>query len=296
MQTKHQIEMLLAKAGRLPNKALGQHFLIDLNLMRLLIDTAAIKKNDVVIEIGCGTGSLTEAIAERCGRLIGIEYDKTLAEMVTRQFSSAANVKIINGDALENKNTINPHALAAAKESLQKLDGRLLLIANLPYNVASAVMVNLTCGQPAADAMFVTVQKEVAERMAAPAGSKHYGTLSIILGATGTVDIFHKLGPSVFWPQPQVDSAMVSFVRQADKAERIDDMDIFRQIVALFIGHRRKMLRACVKFATAPLDRIEGWDNIFANAAVNPKLRGEDIAIEDFISIANLCSKQIKSG
>jgi len=292
MQTKHQVELLLSRAGRLPNKTLGQHFLIDLNLMRLLIDTAAIEKNDTVIEIGCGTGSLTEAIAERAGSIIGIEYDKVLAEIVTSRFAGAANVRIINGDALANKNTINPQLLTAAKEEQQKLGGKILLVANLPYNIASAAMVNLTCGKPAVDAMFVTVQKEVAERMAAPPASKHYGTLSIILGATGTVKIFRKLGKHVFWPEPEVESAMVSFVRQADKAERIDDMEIFRRIVALFIGHRRKMLRACVKFATGRLSGIDGWADIFTNAGIDPKLRGEDISIDDFISIANLCSKQ----
>jgi len=293
MQTKHQVELLLSRAGRLPNKTLGQHFLIDLNLMRLLIDTAAIEKDDTVIEIGCGTGSLTEAIAEKAGSVIGIEYDKVLAEIATIQSAGAANVSIISGDALANKNAVNPQVLTAAKEEQQKLGGKILLVANLPYNIASAVMVNLTCGKPAVDAMFVTVQKEVAERMAAPPASKHYGTLSIILGATGTVKIFRKLGKHVFWPEPEVESAMVSFVRQADRSERIDDMEIFRRIVALFIGHRRKMLRACVKFATGRLSSIDGWADIFSNAGIDPKLRGEDIAIEDFISIANLCSKQI---
>ena len=156
MQTKHQVELLLAKAGRLPNKALGQHFLIDLNLMRLLIDTAAIEKDDVVIEIGCGTGSLTEAIAEKAGSVIGIEYDKALTEILAARFSGANNVRIINGDALSSKNAINPHILEAAKEAQQKLGGRLLLVANLPYNIASAVMINLTCGPAAIDAMFVT--------------------------------------------------------------------------------------------------------------------------------------------
>ena len=123
MQTKHQIELLLSRAGRLPNKTLGQHFLIDLNLMRLLIDTAAIEKNDTVIEIGCGTGSLTEAIAERAGSIIGIEYDRVLAEIVTSRFAGAANVRIINGDALANKNTITPQVLTAIKESRQKPGG-----------------------------------------------------------------------------------------------------------------------------------------------------------------------------
>ena len=295
MQTKHQVELLLAKAGRLPNKALGQHFLIDLNLMRLLIDTAEIEKDDVVIEVGCGTGSLTEAIAEKAGSVIGIEYDKVLTEIVAARFSGANNVRIISGDALSSKNAINPLVLEAVKKTRQKLNGRLLLVANLPYNIASAVMINLTCGPADVDAMFVTVQKEVAERMAAPAGSRHYGTLSIILGATGTIEIFRKLGKRVFWPEPEVESAMVSFVHQADKAQRIDDMDIFRQIVALFIGHRRKMLRACVKFTAGPLSGIVGWDDIFAAADIDPKLRGEDISIDDFISIANLCSKKIKS-
>ncbi|MHC4120998.1 MAG: rRNA adenine N-6-methyltransferase family protein, partial [Planctomycetota bacterium] len=117
MQTKRQIQQLLALAGVSPNKRLGQHFLIDLNLMRLLVDAAAITKNDVVLEVGCGTGSLTEALSERAGRVIVAELDDNLAKIAGSRVAQCGNVDLINADILESKNTIRPavtEALAAA--------------------------------------------------------------------------------------------------------------------------------------------------------------------------------------
>jgi len=289
MQTKRQIQQLLASAGVSPNKRLGQHFLIDLNLMHLLINSANIHNNDIVLEVGCGTGSLTEALAQHAGYCLAVELDHGLAKIAERQLAKAKNVEIINIDILKNKNTLS-HAVAnALARARKKYAGQILLVANLPYNVASPVMLNLVTGPTAADSMYVTVQKEVADRMIAIPGSSDYGTLSIVLGATGDVKTIRVLRPMVFWPPPQVDSAMVSFVREDAKLGRIQNMEFFSEAVNLFMGHRRKMLKACTKLARGKLAKIDNWPEIFARCRIDPTQRPQQLAPEDYITIANLC-------
>ncbi len=290
MQTKKQIQQLLESAGIFVNKRFGQHFLVDLNLMRLLVDSANITSNDIVLEVGCGTGSLTEALDERAGKVIAVELDHTLAEIAKRQLTKAKNIEIINTDILENKNTISRTVIKLLGLAREKYcDGRVLMVANLPYNVASSVMLNLVTGPVSADAMFVTVQKEVADRMTAVSGSSDYGTLSILLGAAGQVKMIRTLKPTVFWPQPQVDSAMVSFVRERVKFGRIQNMELFSEVVSLFMGHRRKTLMACTKLSQGKLAKVNNWSEIFERCAVDPRKRPEQISPEDYIDIANLC-------
>jgi len=285
MQTKRQIQQLLVSAGVRPNKQLGQHFLIDLNLMRLLIDSAGITADDVVLEVGCGTGSLTEGLAERAGKVVSVELDRTLAQIAKRQLAKAPNVEIINADALETKNIISPAVTEALASAQADRSGRILLVANLPYNIASPLMLNLAAD---VDAMYVTVQKEVAERMTAKTGGGDYGTLSIFLAAMGDVTKIRLLKPSVFWPQPQVDSAMVAYIHDEAKSGRIRDMKIFSEIVRLFIGHRRKTISACTKLAAGGLAPIDNWTQILEECSIDPGSRPEQICPEDYIAVANL--------
>jgi len=287
MQTKRQIEQLLASAGVSPNKRLGQHFLIDLNLMRLLVESANIAGDDVVLEAGCGTGSLTEALAERAGRVIAVELDRNLFGIAERQLAAVENVELINADVLESKHTMSRPVLEALACARKECSGRLLLVANLPYNVASPVMMNLVSGPTIADGMYITVQKEVAQRMTAGPGSGDYGTLSIYLNATGDSQTIRTLKPSVFWPPPQVDSAMVGFVRSQEKYDRIANMALFGEAVHLFMGHRRKTLLACTKLARERLAAIADWPQIFERCGIEPTKRPEQLPAEGYIAIAN---------
>jgi 16S rRNA (adenine1518-N6/adenine1519-N6)-dimethyltransferase len=294
MQTKQDIERLLAGAGASPNRRLGQNFLIDLNLMRLLVEAAHLNEQDAVLEVGTGTGSFTQAIAERCGRVITVECDTALSKIARTQLTRFANIKLFKMDVLENKNTIHQEVLDALCAAQQELGGRLLLVANLPYNVGSSVMANLITGPVVAQGMYVTVQKEVALRMAAEPNHEDYGTLSILMAATGYVHILRKLPPSVFWPRPQVDSAMVSFQRDEKKVAQIHDMNTFQEIIGLFMSHRRKMLKACVKFAPDTLSHVRHWPDVFEEAFIDPHCRPEELSAAQYISIANLCFEQIR--
>lgn len=287
MQTKRQIRDLLSSAGVSPNKRLGQHFLIDLNLLRLLVDSANIQKEDVVLEVGCGTGSMTEALAGKAGRIIAVELDRNLSEIAGKQLLDAENLQLINADILESKHILSHTVVSTLALAREEYQGRILLVANLPYDVASSLLMNLLTGPTIADAMYVTVQKEVADRMAAAPASSDYGILSIFLGATGDVKTIRTLKPAVFWPQPQVDSAMVSFVRNQAKSDRIENMELFSETVHLFMGHRRKTLLSCSKLARGKLAEIADWPKIFEQCCINPKQRPETLSPEDYIKIAN---------
>lgn len=287
MQTKRQIQHLLSSAGVSPNRRLGQHFLIDLNLMRLLVDSADIRRDDIVLEVGCGTGSLTEALAEKAGKVIAVEVDRNLAAIAERQLAETNNVELINTDILEGKHTLSRTVIDAFARARRQCPGRVLLVANLPYNVASPVTMNLVTGPTIADAMYVTVQKEVARRMTAGPASDDYGTLSILLAATGDVGTIRTLKPAVFWPRPQVDSAVVGFVRRPEKAKRIANMTLFTETVHFFMGHRRKTLMACTRLARERLAGFADWPEIFEQCRIDPKSRPEQLAAEDYIALAN---------
>jgi len=291
MQTKRQIQELLTSAGVRPNKRLGQHFLIDKNLMSLLVECADIRKNDVVLEVGCGTGSMTELLAEQAGRIIAVELDRNLFEIARKQLAEIQTIELINADILESKHVIN-HVITDALVSAQKqYKGRILLVANLPYHVASPVMLNLLTGPAIADCMYVTVQKEVAQRIMATPATSDYGILSIFLQAVGDIKLIRTLKPTVFWPQPQVDSAMVSFIRSCKKVGRIANIAAFSEIVHLFMGHRRKTLLACTKLANGNLTSVTDWGRILEQCGIDPGLRAENLSAEDFIALSNNAAK-----
>jgi 16S rRNA (adenine1518-N6/adenine1519-N6)-dimethyltransferase len=285
MQTKQQIQQLLASAGVSVNKRLGQHFLIDLNLMRLLVDAAHILDNDIVLEVGCGTGSLTEALARRAGKVVAVEVDRMLCEIAQNQLAEAGNVEIIGTDILERKSTLSSNVTEAIERARKEYTGRLLLVANLPYNVASPVVLNLVTGPTVADAMYVTVQKQVADRMTAAPGSREYGALSILLAATGDIKTIRVLKPTVFWPQPRVDSAMVAFVHQEEKASRIKNLQAFSETVHVFMGHRRKMLKTIGRLASARLGQINNWPGIFQRCSIEPTQRPGQLSPQDYVAI-----------
>lgn len=293
MQTKHQIQQLLSSAGIRPNRRRGQHFLIDQNLIRLLVDSANIQKDDVVLEVGCGTGSMTELLARKAGMVIAVELDRNLSEIAEEQLKDAENVELFNVDILESKHALNPAVIDALALAREQCRGRMLLISNLPYDAASSLMMNLLTGSTIADAMHVTVQKEVADRMTATPACGNYGILSIFLGATGEIKTIKTLKPAVFWPQPKVDSAMISYIRNREKSGRIANMELFGEIVHLFMGHRRKTLLSCSRLASGKLAQITNWPEIFERCSINPTRRPETLSPEEYIAIANYAGNSL---
>ncbi len=263
--------------------------------MGILVDNAGITGRDTVLEVGPGTGSFTEEIASRAGFVAAVEFDDVLADIASHKLQKFKNVCVINADILESKSVLCTEAVDRLEASRAKLGGRLLLVANLPYNVSTPVMMNLISGPLVADRMDVTVQKEVGERMSASAGSGDYGSLSVMMSATGKVRIIRKLGTEVFWPRPRVESVMVEYIRDEDKVSQIHDIGMLSDVVGLLMGHRRKMIRSCVKFAEGRLGNINNWSAIFSEAVVDPHKRPQELRFGEYVSIANICYEQVKN-
>jgi 16S rRNA (adenine1518-N6/adenine1519-N6)-dimethyltransferase len=251
-QTQSYLRELFLQKGLAPRHKMGQHFLIDLNLHELIVNTAHVGPGDVILEVGTGAGAMTCLMAERGASVIAVELDPGMAQL-TREAVSAleqgesqlqGNVQVLNIDALATKSTLNPLLVEAVESALRSGPGRQLkLVANLPYNVATPIITNLLVHPSICPTLLVaTIQRELAERMKASPGSPDYGSLSVIVQALAEVEIVRILPPSVFWPRPKVESAIVAI--RADPARRAGfDVPWFHAVVRKVFLHRRKNLR-----------------------------------------------------
>ncbi len=288
--TKQQIQQLLRTADISPRHRWGQNFLVDLNLMRLLVGTAELKGNETVLEIGCGTGSLTGLLAESAGAVVAVEIDRSLIHIAKSESAQFDNITFVEGDALASKSVINPCVLDCINCLCKRLRGPFYLIANLPYQAASPLIVNLLLDTNIPDAMFVTIQTEVAERMIAEPGRKTYGMLSILMQSTGNVTKIRDLPPQAFWPSPRVQSTMIAWRRDDKKYRSVADMKLLKQTVDLLLGHRRKKIRNCIS------DGLKNTDQglvlrLLREADIDPDARGETVSPEKFVQLANLWAK-----
>lgn len=211
-QSKQEIQTVLATAGTQPKHRFGQNFMIDQNLVRLIADAGRIEPGDTVIEVGPGTGTLTEELLSRGARVVAVEIDTDLCAALRQRFIETDRFVLIQGDALAGKHELNGQLLDAVKESgIGKENGAgptsVKLVANLPYNIASPLVIELLLA--GVGLLAFTVQKEVADRLAASAGSDDYGPLSVMAQLLGRVEMLRTLPPQAFWPAPKVDSALV---------------------------------------------------------------------------------------
>ena len=281
--TKQQLEQFLDLAQVAPRRQWGQHFLIDLNLMRLFVDTAQLQGNETILEVGAGTGSLTDLLASRAGRVIAVEIDQTLSAIAAAELKQHDNVTLMNTDILSSKSTIHPEVLDALARSQAELHGPFLLIANLPYQVSAPLMMNLLFGDLICDAMFVTVQLEVANRMTAVPGARKFGSLSILLQATGQVRQFRKIKPTAFWPMPNVYSAMIRWQRDEKLCAQIRDIHSLRKVIDLLLGHRRKTIKRCLALGNIEYDPVQLSEELHIDLTA----RAETLPVEKYVQLAN---------
>lgn len=251
-QTKQQIQAHLAAAGMQPRHRFGQNFMIDQNLVRLIADAASITPADTIIEVGPGTGTLTEELLARAGRVIAVEIDRDLAAHLRGAFADRTNFTLIEGDALDGKHALNPQ-LRATLASSSPADAGVKLVANLPYNIASPLMVELLLA--GVGQLVFTVQKEVADRLKGKPDTNDYGPLTVMVQLLSRVEVLRTLPPGAFWPPPKIDSALVRLTRDDRLGERARAFGLFVQKVFSF---RRKTLRKAVDMAglVVPFDEL----------------------------------------
>jgi len=318
-QTTSYLKALFAQVGFSIDARRGQNFLVDLNLLDLLERSAGVGPDDVVLEVGTGTGALTERLAAAAGRVVTVEIDPRLAQLARDRLLAAGidtagvdaadlhaagsdaaahpaahggaggpvRVVLVEGDVLAGKHRLAPGVLAAV-EAARAGGGRFMLVANLPYCVATPVISNLLCLPRPFDVATVTVQREMAERMTAAAGSSAYNALSVWVGAQCRGEIVRILPPSAFWPRPQVESAIVRLELEPERRARIDDLGRFHAFVRDVFCHRRKLLRGVlvgIAGGKRSADARERVARVYDAMGLAADARAEDIPPDDFVRL-----------
>jgi 16S rRNA (adenine1518-N6/adenine1519-N6)-dimethyltransferase len=270
--TRRQVRELLAEHGLSPSRALGQNFVADPNTVRRIANLAGVGPGDRVVEIGAGLGSLTVALAETGADVTAVELDRHLLP-VLRSVVEPLGVRVVEGDAmsLDWGRALGGEAAGAGPDPWS-------LVANLPYNVATPLVLDLLAHVPEIDRMLVLVQREVAERLAARPGSKAYGIPSVKVAYWADAEVVGRVPPTVFVPQPRVDSALVRLRRLAHPPVDADPERLFRLVEAGF-GQRRKMLRRSLASLVEP--------SAFERAGVRPEARAEELGLHDWARLAD---------
>ena len=272
------IRALAASIGLTPTKTLGQNFVIDGGTVRRIVRTAKLEPDDVVLEIGPGLGSLTLALLPDVARVIAVEIDRRLAELLPSTVAARlpdhlGRLTVVHHDAL----SLDPRTL-----DLQADDYPTAIVANLPYNVAVPVLLTLLARLPTVRRVLVMVQLEVAARLAAKPGEDPYGVPSVKAAWYGSARMAGTIGRQVFWPAPRVDSGLVAIDRHDPPQTTATRDEVFAVIDAAF-GQRRKTLRAA----------LAGWagspavaEIALREARIDPSARGETLDIAQFARIA----------
>lgn len=284
-QTLSYLRGLFAERGIRLKSKLGQNFLIDLNLIDLILRTAELGPHDLALEVGSGTGGLTVRLAEEAGAVLAVELDPDFWHLTNEAIADRPNVTLVHADILHGKNHLNPNVLATLAE-LQQSTGctRVKLVANLPYAVATPVIANLLLRDPP-ERMVVTVQWEIAERLTAQPGTKEYGALSVLVQSLADVFLIRQLQPAVFWPRPQVSSAIVHIKPSAAKRAQVGDVQRLRDFLRDLYTHRRKTLRAAlIGMPSGRRDKAE-VDRKLAELGLDGGVRAEDLDLEEHLQL-----------
>ncbi len=267
--TRRDATELLERYGLSPRRALGQNFVVDPNTVRRIARIAGVGPGDRVVEVGAGLGALTRALVETGASVTAVELDRGLAELLRAEVAPLG-VRVIEGDAM----TLD------WDEALDPPSGW-VLVANLPYNVATPLVADLLDGVPAIERMLVMVQREVGERLAAKAGDDAYGAVSVKVASWATAKVVGTVPATVFLPRPKVESALVAIARLPEPAVPDALRPLTFTLVRAGFGQRRKMLRGSLAGVLGP-----GAPGVFAAAEVRPEARAEELAVADWLRLA----------
>ena len=275
--TPATIPALLARHGLRPSRALGQNFLADPNTARRIARLAQVQSGDRVLEIGPGIGSLTVALLEAGAVVTALELDEHVIPALEETVGTDA-VRIVRGDALR----VDVAELLSADGARD--DGRpWCMVSNLPYNVATPIVMRLLESVPEIRSLLVMVQREVGERMAAGPGTKAYGAVSVKIAYYGHARVVGTVSPSVFIPAPKVDSALVRIVRHAEPPVAVPSEDRLFALVRAGFGQRRKMLRGALRAELG--DDVE---HVLESANIDGRVRAETLTLEQWAALARV--------
>lgn len=293
MQTLTEIRQLLSRAGLKPRRRLGQCFLIDKNLMGKVLNLADLTGCETVLEVGAGTGSLTEELLDRAARVVAVEIDRGLARILADRLGGRQGLALIGGDVLAGKHLLEPQVISALGSSAH-------LVANLPYKIATPLIalclkqswLASVAGRKGCvhfERLTFTVQREVADRLTAGPGSGAYGPISIMAGLLGRLTAGPIIPASAFWPTPKVGSRAIRIDIGFETGAQVADIEVLRAVVALAFSQRRKQIGSILKRVDTGFDRKRLADAM-SSAGVDPVQRAQDISPEQFRVLANALS------
>ena len=307
MQTLAEIRALLDQRGLSPRHRLGQNFLIDHNLIAKLVDTSGVGAGSVVLEVGPGTGTLTDELLARGCRVVACELDAGLAALLRERYahvlggaersilgpamihgmreaeaggthaspdSGSGRLQFIEGDCLADKHTLSPPIVEALGDSTFSL------VANLPYGAATPLIMSLLIDHPRCTSMFITVQREVADRLRAAPGTRDYGPLAVLASSLAHISLIATLPPECFWPRPEVTSAMVGLTRRTNPLT--EDARGLAVCCKRLFGHRRKQLGSI-------LGREVAWPS-----GIQPTARAESLEVDQIIALCRTLERDYR--
>ncbi len=297
MQTLREIQAILKDGGFHPQKRFGQNFLVDKNLMTKLLELARLSGSETVLEVGPGTGSLTEELLSRTRRVVAVEIDRGLCKQLQQRLGDHKHLVLIRGDVLASK-----HAISS--EVLHAVGSQAVVVANLPYNIASPFVAEClvsswraACGGTPAcrfDSLTFTAQREVAQRMKAAAGSGAYGPISVLIGLLGRTSLGPIVPASAFWPRPKVASRIVRIDFDAPQAQRVVNIDVLTAVLNVTFTQRRKQIGSIVRSKRAKL-LLAGGESLacaLTAAGIKATARPEEIPPEKFAALADAVAQQ----
>ena len=269
-----EIKQILAERNLQLTKSLGQNFLHDQNQLRRIADAADLADGDNILEIGPGLGPLTEFLEARAARVLAIEKDERLVAVLRERFATTPGIELIHGDALD-----------YVKEHRQWADWK--MVSNLPYSVASPILVELALAQSPPKRIVATLQLEVAQRVQADTDDDHYGLLTLLIQLSYAPHGIFKIPSGCFFPEPDVDSACITLVRRPEPLLPPELRPVFTRLVKCAFSQRRKMMMKLLK-QLWPLERLTP---AFEQLGLHPQIRAEKVSLEQFVRLVGLLQK-----
>lgn len=293
-QTISYLTSKFREIGIRPVSKHGQNFLIDMNLLDLLVRSANIQKDDVVLEIGTGTGTLSTRMADQAGHLVTVEIDPHMATFALEELDAFENVTLLNFDALRNKNNFRPEMIDTIKEKMAEINtDHFKLAANLPYNVATPIISNLLRSEITPKSMTVTIQKELAERICAPPNTKDYSALSVWIQSQCRCEIVRILPPRVFWPAPKVHSAILQIDIEPERRAAIPDLEFFHEFNRALFFHRRKFLRSVLLSAFKGKLEKDEVDEVMEQGGLDASSRSENFTVDEILAMSEMFRQRL---
>lgn len=287
--TPKHTRRILDRYGLKLHKGLGQNFLIDQNIIEKIIDSADIKGDELIVEIGPGIGSLTQAILDRLtsGILVAIEKDSRFIEVLSDVFSGDNRLKLVNKDVLDIDwgNIIKRWNIN---------NSNVKLLANLPYYITTPIIMGILESNTNFSSLTFMVQKEVADRMVASPGGKDYGSLSIAVQFYAKINIVSLVPPTVFIPRPNVYSSIVSLIPYKKSPVKVKNKDFFFKVVKAIFQQRRKNIKNALRIAPDLTLNKEVIIPALEKAGIDQKIRGEKLSINEIAFLSNIIWDYIK--